>query len=304
MIMKNHQELLIRTPDDFSFSENLEYLSRSADECMFHIKDGRVTRAIEVEGRPVLFGMEQHPDGILINIDGEVKEAAAGVERFIRDWLDLGRNLVPFYELSERDPLLRDAVHRHQGLRVVGIPDLFETFVWAILGQQITVSFAYVLKRRFVETFGQVIEADGVTHYLFPSAETVAGLESEALRELKITARKSEYIIGVARMIADGELTKEGLLALGDDRAIEHRLTAIRGIGPWTANYVLMRCLRSPDAYPAADVGLHNALKLVAGLDRKPTLPEVETFAEPWKGWRAYATFYLWRYLSSEMEKG
>lgn len=301
--MTNHQELLIRTQDDFSFSENLEYLSRSADECMFHIKDGRVTRAIEIGGMPVLFGMEQHPDGILVNIDGEADGAAADVERFVHDWLDLGRDLMPFYELSEKDPLLRDAVSRHCGLRVVGIPDLFETFVWAILGQQITVTFAYVLKRRFVETFGQSIQAEGVAHYLFPSAETVAGLEPDALRELKITARKSEYIIGIARMIADGELTKEGLLALGDDRAIEHRLTAIRGIGPWTANYVLMRCLRSPDAYPAADVGLHNALKLTAGLDRKPTLPEVEAFAEPWKGWRAYATFYLWRYLSSETQQ-
>ena len=302
--MSNHQELLIRTPDDFSFPENLEYLSRSADECMFHIQDSRVTRAIEVDGKPVLFVMEENPDGILVTLAGEGDGVKAGVERFIRDWLDLGRELVPFYELGERDPLLREAVRRHRGLRVVGIPDLFETFVWAILGQQITVAFAYVLKRRFVETFGQAIEADGVIHYLFPSAEKVAGLDPEALRELKITGRKSEYIIGIARLIAAGELTKEGLLALGDDRTVEHRLTAIRGIGPWTANYVLMRCLRSPDAYPAADVGLHNALKLVAGLDRKPTLPEVEAFAEPWKGWRAYATFYLWRYLSSESEQG
>lgn len=302
--MMNHQELLIRTPDDFSFSENLEYLSRSADECMFHIQGEKVLRAIAIEGMPVLFRMEEHPDGIMVTISGEAEGAASGVERFVRDWLDIGRDLLPFYELSEREPLLQEAVRRHRGLRVVGIPDLFETFVWAILGQQITVAFAYVLKRRFVETFGQAIDADGVTHYLFPSAETVAALEPEALRELKITARKSEYIIGVARLIADGELTKEGLLGLGGDRAIEHRLTAIRGIGPWTANYVLMRCLRSPDAYPAADVGLHNALKLVAGLDRKPTLPEVEAFAEPWKGWRAYATFYLWRYLSSEAEQG
>lgn len=301
--MENGQ-LIIRTSNDFSFSENLQYLSRSADECMFHLRDGRVTRAIDVEGEPVLFRMEGHPDGILVTVDGEATEGAtAGVERFVHDWLDLGRNLEPFYELGERDPILRDAVRLHHGLRVVGIPDLFETFVWAILGQQITVSFAYVLKRRFVETFGRAIEADGVTHYLFPSAERVAGLEPEALRGLKIPARKSEYIIGIARLIADGDLTREGLLALGGDRAIEHRLTAIRGIGPWTANYVLMRCLRSPDAYPAADVGLHNALKLVAGMDRKPTLPEVEAFAEPWKGWRAYATFYLWRYLNSEAER-
>ncbi|SEI83461.1 DNA-3-methyladenine glycosylase II [Bhargavaea ginsengi] len=300
-------QMIIPVPEDFSFTENLEYLSRSADECMFHIKEGKLSRAIEAGDEPVVFEMEDHQDGISVRLNMNGKPGAeeqAAVSGFIRDWLDLERDLGPFYEMAERAPLLRDAVSRHRGLRVVGIPDLFETFVWAILGQQITVAFAYVLKRRFVETFGQAIESDGVTHYLFPSAEKVAALKPDALRELKITARKSEYIIGVARLITDGELTKDGLLALGDDRLIEHRLTAIRGIGPWTANYVLMRCLRSPDAYPAADVGLHNALKLVAGLDRKPTLPEVEAFAEPWQGWRAYATFYLWRFLSSEAEQG
>ncbi|MET3574978.1 DNA-3-methyladenine glycosylase [Bhargavaea ullalensis] len=295
------EQLVIPAPGDFSFPECLAYLMRSADECMFRVEDGVVTRALEVEGEPVIFGMSDHPDGVAVRfLDGYRPAGQTGMDKvagYVRDWLDLDRDLRPFYELGEGDPILREAVREHRGLRVVGIPDLFETFVWAILGQQITVAFAYVLKKRFVETFGTAVEAGGRTYWIFPEASKVAGLEPGVLRELKITGRKSEYIIGTARLIADGELTKEGLLELRDDKLIQKELTDIRGIGPWTANYLLMRCLRSPDAYPAADVGLHNALKLAAGMDRKPTLPEVETFAEPWTGWRAYATFYLWRLL-------
>lgn len=97
--------------------------------------------------------------------------------------------------------------------------------------------------------------------------------------------------------MADGRLVKELLLEMNDFAAMEKELLSIRGIGPWTANYVLMRCLRNAAAFPIADVGLHNALKHVLGLDEKPTLPHIRQLAEGWKGWEAYATFYLWRVL-------
>lgn len=84
------------------------------------------------------------------------------------------------------------------------------------------------------------------------------------------------------------------MMSLGE---MEKRLTAIRGIGKWSANYVIMRCLRHPDAFPLADVGLHNALKKVLNRPEKPSLDEIERWAEHWSGWRAYATFYLWRTL-------
>jgi len=77
----------------------------------------------------------------------------------------------------------------------------------------------------------------------------------------------------------------------------EQQLTSIRGIGPWTANYVLMRCLRYPDAFPIADVGLRNAIKYITKADRKPTKEEILVYAKDWRGFESYATFYLWRYL-------
>jgi DNA-3-methyladenine glycosylase II len=137
---------------------------------------------------------------------------------------------------------------------------------------------------------------DNEEYWVFPTAQKLASLEVEELRKLSFTQRKAEYIIGVAELIATGQIDKEQLqvMSLGE---METRLTAIRGIGKWSANYVIMRCLRHPDAFPLADVGLHNALKKVLNRSEKPSLDEIEQWAENWSGWRAYATFYLWRTL-------
>jgi DNA-3-methyladenine glycosylase II len=96
--------------------------------------------------------------------------------------------------------------------------------------------------------------------------------------------------------MADGQLSKDMLLNISLKEA-EKRLTAVRGIGPWTAHYVMMRCLRHPAAFPVDDAGLINAIKTVGRMARKPTRQEVLKLAEPWKGWEAYAVFYLWRML-------
>lgn len=119
----------------------------------------------------------------------------------------------------------------------------------------------------------------------------------EELDSLRMTARKSEYLIDTAAAVASGELSKERLLAAGGLKEAERLLVGRRGIGPWTAHYVIMRCLRYPDAFPIDDVGLHNAIKLQMGLDRKPTKSELLELSADWAGWEAYATFYLWRLL-------
>jgi DNA-3-methyladenine glycosylase II len=74
-------------------------------------------------------------------------------------------------------------------------------------------------------------------------------------------------------------------------------LVRVRGIGPWTAHYVRMRCLRDPRAFPIGDAGLHNAVKARLGLERKPTPQELQALFANWAGWEAYATFYLWHSL-------
>ncbi len=293
----------ISLPADFRYDEVLLYLNRNAQEPLHAVDAERrtVTKAFRGQRGPLLVRIAMAADGELdvafpLAEPDETERAAAA--HYIAEWLDLGRDLAPFYRLAENDPILRKVVPRYRGMRIVGVGDLFEALAWAIAGQQISLHVAYGLKKRLVEAYGDPVAFEGRDYWLFPEAARIAGLAEEELQALKFTRSKAAYLLGVAKLMDAGELSKSSLLAEGDLAAMERRLTAIRGVGKWTANYAVMRCLRHPDAFPLADVGLHNALKLVLGLDSKPSLAEIERWAESWAGWRAYATFYLWRALT------
>ncbi|MEH7390860.1 DNA-3-methyladenine glycosylase family protein [Bacillus sp. JJ1474] len=199
--------------------------------------------------------------------------------------------------MAGQDKVLKTLAHKYYGLRIMCIPDLFEALVWAIMGQQINLTFAYTLKKRFVEQYGESLTFEGETFWLFPSFEKIASLNVDDLRKLQITTRKAEYIIGITKDMKSSKLTKELLLQKQDYHEIQKSLMMIRGIGAWTADYVMMKCLHYTSSFPVTDVGLHNALMNLLGLERKPTIEEIEEYAADWEGWQAYATFYLWRSL-------
>ncbi|WAH37760.1 DNA-3-methyladenine glycosylase 2 [Alicyclobacillus dauci] len=294
--------IVIHPPKEFSFDEVLGYLQRSPNECLHRVENRRVLKLMAVAGAVCFVVIEESTSSNDITVhfpDGPTptKEQRLEVVRAVWNWFDLDTDLRPFYTMAQTDTLLKELVTDYYGLRIVGVQDLFEAISWAIIGQQINLTFAYTLKRRFIEALGTGVEREGEMYWLFPTPAVVAGLEPERLTSLQFTGKKAEYLINVAGKIADGELTKEKLIAMGNFAAAEKALTAIRGIGPWTASYVAMRCLRNRAAFPVGDVGLQNAIKHQLGLDRKPTENELRKLAIPWRGFEAYATFYLWRSL-------
>lgn len=295
-------EIRLFVPKEFSFVENLNYMSRSSNECMFTIKNQRIYKALAIEQEtPIIEISADHENVMTIRFLGDStpsrKSVREAVAHYVREWFDLDRDLLPFYEMAKTDVLLEKAVDSFYGLRNVGIPDLFEAISWGILGQQINLTYAYTLKRRLVENFGKYVEYDGEKHWIFPTPEDIASLTVEDLDGLRMTVKKCEYLIGVAQLMVEGKLTKELLLEAGDYKKAEKMLVKIRGIGPWTANYVLMRCLRFPSAFPIDDVGLQNAIKHLLGTENKPTKQEILQLSAKWAGWESYATFYLWRFL-------
>jgi DNA-3-methyladenine glycosylase II len=302
MLSQNKEKLEIVMPIDFSFVETISYLSRSPKECMFQIVNNKIYKIISNEKEGYLVEISCVQEGILLariltNTQSVDESMRATVVQYIKEWFDLDTDLQPFYHLAENDILLQKVSKRFYGLRNIGIPDLFEALCWGIIGQQINLSFAFTLKKRFVESFGQSIEWNGKNYWIFPSADKIAQFTITDLTELQMTIRKAEYLIGVAQLIATGKLSKEILLTAGNHKEMEKHLVSIRGIGKWTANYVLMRCLRVPSAFPIHDVGLHNAIKHLLGLEQKPTVEEIRHLASTWTNWESYATFYLWRSL-------
>lgn len=294
--------LRLSLPDAFSYRETLHYLSRSPLECMHRMDGDKVYKLLELEHEPALIEISRM-DGASLRIryvDGQSRsdEAQQATANYVREWWDLRTNLAPFYRMAEADPLLGGLTREYYGLRIMGVPSLFEALCWAVIGQQVNLPFAYTLKKRLVEAFGKRILWNDQSFWLFPKPQDVAAVSVEALMKLQFTGRKAEYVIGIAQLMLHGELSKQALREANDFAAAEQRLLAIRGIGPWTANYVLMRCLRYPCAFPVGDAGLHNALKALLKLRRKPTEHEIRELFAPWRGWEAYAVFYLWRSLA------
>ncbi|WP_042478475.1 DNA-3-methyladenine glycosylase family protein [Bacillus ndiopicus] len=285
----------ISPPKEFDFDECLIYLDRSNLEVLHQIKDGAIYKVIN----KILCKIEWMNDCIKVEFPLEIPSAAERKKaaEYIWEWFDLEQNLEDFYQMAIQDEILKTLVDKYYGLRIIGVPDLFEALVWAIVGQQINLTFAYTLKKRYIEQFGECVIFEGGQFWLFPSPEKIAALNVVDLKQLQFTTRKAEYVIGIAQEMVSGRLSKKLLL---EERDVQKSLMSIRGIGAWTANYVMMRCLHQSSAFPIADVGLHNALKALLNLDEKPTIKEIEVYAANWQGWQAYATFYLWRSLYGE----
>lgn len=293
--------IVITLPEIFDMNANLGYLTREKNECMYEIENNIITKVIAIgEIRSLVQVSVINNKQMIVQFLNDSRPVEQWkreeIVKYIHEWFDLDNDLTPFYEMAKADPLLKMPARKFYGLRVIGIPNLFEALCWGVLGQQINLAFAYSLKKQFVEAFGDSIEWNGKKYWVFPPYERIARLTPTDLADIKMTVKKSEYIIGIARLMASGELSREKLMKMNFKDA-EKNLIKIRGIGPWTANYVLMRCLRFPTAFPIDDVCLIRSIKILRNMNRKPTKDEILEISFSWKKWESYATFYLWRVL-------
>ena len=210
----------------------------------------------------------------------------------VADTLCLDLDLEAFYDTVKKDRLLHDHCRKNIGLKPVLEPTLFEALTWAIIGQQVNLRFACQVKRGMLEQFAKRKTIDGHIFYQYPEPAELANLNPLTWRQFKCSTRKAEYVIGLAKQVQDG-FDLGGLTRLSDEKIIE-KLVQIRGIGRWTAEYVLIQGFGRWDALPTGDAGLLNGFKQVYGLDRKPTEEELREQAELWRPYRGLSTYYLW----------
>lgn len=288
----------IALPEAFSFDLALSFLLRSPREVLHRVEEASVVKAIYAGDKKIVFRIQWQKHQLFVDfLSGKVTEGEKKlVKAFITEWFDLETDLLPFYKMAAEDKLLGELVSRFHGYRIIGQPDLFESLVWAVLGQQINLQFAYTLKHRFVETYGESVPVNDQHYYLFPTSSKVAQLKPEELLPLQFSRQKAAYTIHIAEAFASGTISKEKLKGL-PLAAAKEELIKIKGIGNWTANYALMKTFRYPDAFPLEDVGIHNAIKNIKKMKAKPTLDQVKRIFKKYKGWEAYATLYLWKSL-------
>jgi AraC family transcriptional regulator, regulatory protein of adaptative response / DNA-3-methyladenine glycosylase II len=187
------------------------------------------------------------------------------------------------------EPLLAESVRRRPGLRVPGAFDSFELGMRAVLGQQISVRAASTLAGRFAERFGEAIETPlaCLTH-ISPTAQSIATAHSSTLARLGLPGARAESLQNLACAVAHGQLERDSGV---DPSAVIARLIELPGIGLWTAQYIAMRALGWPDAFPSGDLGLLKAARLKSA-------KALERTAQRWRPWRGYAAMHLWESLT------
>ena len=207
------KSLRIPPPKEFSYEHALMFLKRSPRELLHKVIDDRIEKAIRVNGTIIIFSISYDGQDLVVDfLNPKVNVAqATDVVKYIREWLDLDTDLKPFYAMCEKDKLLKSLAKDFFGYRIVGQPDLFESIVWAVIGQQINLGFAYTLKQRFVERFGEAVTLKEETYYLFPSPAVVATLAPEQLLELQFSRQKAAYAINIAKAFNEGLVSKEKL---------------------------------------------------------------------------------------------
>ena len=207
--------------------------------------------------------------------------------RLVGAHVDLG----PFYDAIKHDDAVSLLAGRFHGLGIPQAATPFEAIVLAILGQQISGHVARVLRETIVDTLGDSVEFGGAVYRTFPSPGAIAEAGPERLRSIRLSARKSEYIYDIAAQTVSGDLDLDCLADLPADEIVSE-LVKLRGVGPWTAHWLLIRAYGLPDGFPHGDLAvqrslglLHNRWRLSAG--------EALDLSYRWSPYRSYLTTYL-----------
>lgn len=183
-----------------------------------------------------------------------------------------------------------DLVQGHEGAHLPQTATVWESLMWAIVGQQVNLPFAYRLRRVLVELCGEPVP-NGLRRH--PTAGQVARLDYGDLTSRQFSRSKAQYVIDAARLIASGALPLETFPSR-EPSEVEEALLDIRGVGIWTANYVMMRGCAFPDCVPAGDSALTASLRDFFALDHRPDAHETCTLMQRFAPWRTLATFHLW----------
>ena len=286
----------LKLPKGFRTADALAYHGRDPLSLTERVEGQTLFKALRLEGEDLVLELAFREGEVACGLaagGGDATRVAQLRQRAVR-MLGLDSDPLPFEQSLARDDAFSSLVALRPGLRIPLTADVWESLVWAILGQQVNLAFAYTMRRRLTALCGGPEGQGGLRSH--PTPQAVACLEPADLQPLQFSRSKAEYLIGVARKVADGTLPVESYPG-GEAAAAAASLSAVRGIGPWTTHYVLMRGCGFPDCVPLGDAGLTLALQRHHGLDHRPDARETAALMAPFAPFRSLATFHLWASL-------
>ena len=284
-------------PYDFEASASFAVYGRdryAADSLV----DGVFSRALEVGGKTVALSVrsvgEVERPRIEVRLEGDrlSSEYESKVVEVATRLVGAQNSLTEFYDSVEDDDPMAEFTDRFRGLGIAQSASPFEGLVLSILGQQISNEVARVLRDLLVDTLGKVVSVNGVDYRAFPSPATIADAGIDDLRGMKLSARKAEYISDIAESVASRSLDLDSLAALPDESIVEE-LVSLRGVGPWTAHWLLIRAFDRPDGFPGGDLAIQRSLGALYNGGKRLTENEAVELSARWRPYRSYLVTYM-----------
>ena len=268
------------------------------DDPANRVRDDVIRRVLRLGGRLIPYEVRWRGtvDDRELVIDVSHQRAASirdAVTGEVRRIFGLDFDLPGFYRMAKADPALAPLVEPLYGLRPTLTPTALEMLVGAITAQQVNLAFAFALRASLVRRFGVPMTVGGETVYAFPEAAVLARVPVRTYRAMKSSTRKGEYVRGVARAVAAGTVDLATLAAAPSDGIIES-LTALHGLGRWTAEWFMARCLGRGDVCPAGDLAVRKAFDRYYPRRRPYTEDAMRRRArEAWGPYQNLAIHYL-----------
>lgn len=268
----------------------LGFLAMRATPGVEQVSGDSYRRTLNLDGEQGIVAVSPAREGyLMLSVRSVATNRLFDVTQRAREALDLDAPVNEIAAVLRRDPALRKLLRRNPGVRVPGAWDGFELTVRAILGQQVSVKAATTIAGRIAERYGAALRisddcADSRLTRVFPGP---AELERATFEKIGMVSSRVETIRRLAAAVLQGGVSFD---PVQDPQSFRTALCNIRGIGEWTAQYVAMRVLKYPDAFPASDLGLLKALRA----PERMSPAELAERAEEWRPWRAYAAMLLW----------
>lgn len=291
------QTFLIALPRNYRAKEVLSFHGRDSDKIAEVVSQRSLRKGIVLGGVPIVIDISLSHDYAVCctdadgEVDGERKEE---LHIILEKILGLRIDPEPFENFAKKDALLSSLILQQNGLRIPQSATIWEALNWAIIGQQINVKFAITLRRALILLSGKK-HPTGL--WCYPEAESLAKLEPKNLISIKFTRSKAETIVCLARLIVKGELD----LTVSVNNSIEtimRNLINIKGVGPWTANYTLLRGYGFSDCSLHGDVGVRNAFQRLLFSNEKIDQHYAEVLLSKYRPYRSLVAAHLWASLS------
>jgi DNA-3-methyladenine glycosylase II len=284
----------IPLPAGYSSADIFAFHSRDTEAVAEQVVPGRIRKGVMIGGVPVLLDIVLGPDmaQCTVQADGALTPRdLRQVDDALLNILALRVDPAPFLAAVADDPLLGPVVQRQPGLRIVQSATIFEALTWAIIGQQINLTFAIALRRTFILQAGRQ-HSSGL--WCYPEAGDVARLDAQELTTRKFSRSKADTLLRLAHLVDSGALALER----SDNAAnVAASLLAVKGIGPWTVNYALLRGYGYPDCSLHGDVAIRAAFQHLLGEDAKPDMARTEALLARYAPHRTMAAAHLWASL-------